>query len=27
MGDPLARETQIGPQARVELREELHRQV
>jgi succinate-semialdehyde dehydrogenase / glutarate-semialdehyde dehydrogenase len=27
MGDPLARETQIGPQARVELRDELHRQV
>ena len=26
-GDPLARETQIGPQARVELRDELHRQV
>ena len=27
MGDPLARETQIGPQARVELRDDLHRQV
>jgi succinate-semialdehyde dehydrogenase/glutarate-semialdehyde dehydrogenase len=27
MGDPLARETQIGPQARVDLRNALHRQV
>jgi succinate-semialdehyde dehydrogenase / glutarate-semialdehyde dehydrogenase len=27
MGDPLARETQVGPQARVELRDTLHRQV
>jgi succinate-semialdehyde dehydrogenase/glutarate-semialdehyde dehydrogenase len=27
MGDPLARETQIGPQARVDLRDALHRQV
>ncbi|MGH7345786.1 MAG: aldehyde dehydrogenase family protein, partial [Candidatus Rokuibacteriota bacterium] len=27
MGDPLARETQIGPQARTELRDDLHRQV
>jgi succinate-semialdehyde dehydrogenase / glutarate-semialdehyde dehydrogenase len=27
MGDPLDRATQIGPQARVELRDELHRQV
>ena len=27
MGDPLARETQVGPQARVDLRDELHRQV
>jgi succinate-semialdehyde dehydrogenase / glutarate-semialdehyde dehydrogenase len=27
MGDPLDRATQIGPQARVELRHELHRQV
>jgi len=27
MGDPLARETQVGPQARVELRDALHRQV
>src|SRR2546430_805958 len=26
MGDPLARETQVGPQARVDLRGELHRQ-
>ncbi|MEX2223458.1 MAG: NAD-dependent succinate-semialdehyde dehydrogenase [Candidatus Rokuibacteriota bacterium] len=27
MGDPTARETQVGPQARVDLRDELHRQV
>ncbi len=27
MGDPLDRATQIGPQARLELRDELHRQV
>ena len=27
MGDPLARETQVGPQARADLRDELHRQV
>src|SRR5262249_59221154 len=27
MGDPLARDTQIGPQARVELRDGLHHQV
>jgi succinate-semialdehyde dehydrogenase/glutarate-semialdehyde dehydrogenase len=27
MGDPLASGTQVGPQARVELRDELHRQV
>jgi succinate-semialdehyde dehydrogenase/glutarate-semialdehyde dehydrogenase len=27
MGDPLARETEVGPQARVDLRDELHRQV
>ena len=27
IGDPLDRATQIGPQARVELRDELHRQV
>jgi succinate-semialdehyde dehydrogenase/glutarate-semialdehyde dehydrogenase len=27
MGDPLERETQVGPQARHELREALHRQV
>jgi succinate-semialdehyde dehydrogenase / glutarate-semialdehyde dehydrogenase len=27
MGDPLARETQVGPQARSDLRDELHRQV
>lgn len=27
MGDPLARETQVGPQARVDLRDSLHRQV
>jgi succinate-semialdehyde dehydrogenase/glutarate-semialdehyde dehydrogenase len=27
MGDPLARETQVGPQARIDLRDELHRQV
>jgi len=27
MGDPLARDTQVGPQARVDLRDELHRQV
>jgi succinate-semialdehyde dehydrogenase / glutarate-semialdehyde dehydrogenase len=27
MGDPLARETQVGPQARHDLREALHRQV
>jgi succinate-semialdehyde dehydrogenase / glutarate-semialdehyde dehydrogenase len=27
MGDPLERETQVGPQARVELRDALHRQV
>ena len=27
MGDPLARETQVGPQARVDLRDDLHKQV
>jgi succinate-semialdehyde dehydrogenase/glutarate-semialdehyde dehydrogenase len=27
MGDPLARDTQVGPQARVDLRDELHHQV
>jgi succinate-semialdehyde dehydrogenase/glutarate-semialdehyde dehydrogenase len=27
LGDPLARETQVGPQARVDLRDDLHRQV
>jgi succinate-semialdehyde dehydrogenase / glutarate-semialdehyde dehydrogenase len=27
MGDPLQRDTQVGPQARVDLRDELHRQV
>src|SRR5256885_13767682 len=27
MGDPLARETQVGPQARGGLRDDLHRQV
>ena len=27
MGDPLARETQVGPQARADLRDALHRQV
>src|SRR6266705_4463202 len=27
MGDPLARDTQVGPQARIDLRDELHRQV
>ena len=27
MGDPLARETQVGPQARTDLRDDLHRQV
>src|SRR6266540_1427396 len=27
MGDPLARETQVGPQARMDLRDDLHRQV
>ena len=27
MGDPLARETQVGPQARADLRDSLHRQV
>jgi succinate-semialdehyde dehydrogenase/glutarate-semialdehyde dehydrogenase len=27
MGDPLSRETQVGPQARVDLRDDLHRQV
>jgi succinate-semialdehyde dehydrogenase/glutarate-semialdehyde dehydrogenase len=27
MGDPLARETMVGPQARVDLRDDLHRQV
>src|SRR6266849_6400608 len=27
MGDPLARDTQVGPQARMDLRDELHRQV
>ena len=27
MGDPLARDTQVGPQARFDLRDELHRQV
>ncbi len=27
MGDPLDRDTQVGPQARVDLRDQLHRQV
>jgi succinate-semialdehyde dehydrogenase/glutarate-semialdehyde dehydrogenase len=27
MGDPIARETQVGPQARSDLRDSLHRQV
>jgi len=27
MGDPMARETQVGPQARIDLRDGLHRQV
>jgi succinate-semialdehyde dehydrogenase / glutarate-semialdehyde dehydrogenase len=27
MGDPLARDTQVGPQARVDLRDDLHHQV
>jgi succinate-semialdehyde dehydrogenase/glutarate-semialdehyde dehydrogenase len=27
MGDPLSRDTQVGPQARIDLRDELHRQV
>jgi succinate-semialdehyde dehydrogenase/glutarate-semialdehyde dehydrogenase len=27
MGDPLARDTQVGPQARMDLRDDLHRQV
>src|SRR5436190_3400242 len=27
MGDPLARETQVGPQARIDLRDQLHKQV
>ena len=27
MGDPLARDTEVGPQARADLRDELHRQV
>jgi succinate-semialdehyde dehydrogenase/glutarate-semialdehyde dehydrogenase len=27
VGDPLSRETQVGPQARVDLRDDLHRQV
>jgi succinate-semialdehyde dehydrogenase/glutarate-semialdehyde dehydrogenase len=27
MGDPLARDTEVGPQARRDLRDELHRQV
>jgi succinate-semialdehyde dehydrogenase/glutarate-semialdehyde dehydrogenase len=27
VGDPLARDTQVGPQARVDLRDDLHRQV
>ena len=27
MGDPMARDTQVGPQARVNLRDDLHRQV
>jgi succinate-semialdehyde dehydrogenase / glutarate-semialdehyde dehydrogenase len=27
MGDPLSRDTQVGPQARVDLRDALHRQV
>ena len=27
LGDPLARDTQVGPQARVDLRDDLHRQV
>ena len=27
MGDPLVRETQVGPQARVDLRDSLHEQI
>ena len=27
MGDPLSRDTQVGPQARLDLRDDLHRQV
>src|SRR5213079_2503997 len=27
MGDPLARDTEVGPQARADLRDALHRQV
>jgi succinate-semialdehyde dehydrogenase/glutarate-semialdehyde dehydrogenase len=27
MGDPMARDTQVGPQARIDLRDDLHRQV
>ena len=27
MGDPLATGTQVGPQARTELRDDLHKQV
>jgi succinate-semialdehyde dehydrogenase / glutarate-semialdehyde dehydrogenase len=27
MGDPIERETQVGPQARIDLRDDLHRQV
>jgi succinate-semialdehyde dehydrogenase/glutarate-semialdehyde dehydrogenase len=27
MGDPITRETQVGPQARIDLRDSLHRQV
>jgi succinate-semialdehyde dehydrogenase/glutarate-semialdehyde dehydrogenase len=27
LGDPLSRDTQVGPQARVDLRDDLHRQV
>jgi succinate-semialdehyde dehydrogenase/glutarate-semialdehyde dehydrogenase len=27
MGDPMARETEVGPQARVDLRDQLHQQV
>ena len=27
MGDPMARDTQVGPQAKIDLRDDLHRQV